>query len=103
MDLLATTTNKNRINFCSRGGQGPQSLGDAFLLPWTKSILHAYLPTLFLSKTKQDNGRTILVVPTWLRQVWYPNLIHLASYLVLSLLSILYLLSQDSLGLFIPT
>lgn len=48
-----------------------------------------------INKIRHDKARIILIVPTWLRHIWYPYLIHLAVYLAI-------FLPKMPLGLFAP-
>lgn len=80
---LRHSMNRKCFLFCSGGSLGCHSLGDAFLLPWTKGLFCVFPPTLLIlkvmNKIRQDKARVILIVPVSLRQAWYSYLFHLSA------------------------
>lgn len=58
-------------------------LGYVLIRPWPHTLQSAYLPLhlilKILLKLQQEGVRVILIVQSWLRQVWYSNLLHFSS------------------------
>ncbi|KAJ7320481.1 hypothetical protein JRQ81_019992 [Phrynocephalus forsythii] len=83
IDLFASQFNKKCPLYCSRAGQGPGSLGDAFSLKWPQNLLYAFPPIPLIQKTiikLQESPTTlILIAPWWPRQPWFATLLSLAS------------------------
>ena len=75
-----------RINFQMKPymswGPDPHAVAvNAFTLDWGKYFLYAFPPfsviSQVLQKVEQDQAETILVVPQWPTQAWYPKLLKL--------------------------
>ncbi|XP_054834143.1 BTB/POZ domain-containing protein 9 isoform X1 [Eublepharis macularius] len=83
LDLFATLDNRKAHRYCSRGGLGPGSDGDAFQVEWSGPLCYAFPPfpllARVLSKIQGEGATVILIAPFWPRQPWFHTLLRLQS------------------------
>ena len=100
VDLFATAANAKCDRFCSRGGLGTGSMGDAFQIKWTGCLFYAFPPVPLvarvLHKITQDNTDCIVLTPWWPRQPWFAPLLKVSQQTFMTLPRRPNLLTQDS-------
>lgn len=76
IDLFATRLNRKCKKFCSRFPDPDATTIDAFTIAWEKEKFYAFPPFALvlrcLRKIILDKAESIMVVPLWTTQPWYP-------------------------------
>lgn len=84
--------------FCLRGGHGRNLKGDAVVIGlayYFMLILQLTYSTMSWTNRNKKNVVTIFIAPSWSRQMWFPELIHLSRWPPFHLPLMVYLLTQE--------